>query len=108
MTDMTLADRIRQCLSRRRNITSKRMFGCVVFLLNGNVLVGVWKGTLIVRVGREDYEDALTEPHVLEFDITGKAMNGWVSVGPAGTASDHDLMAWIEKAIQFVRTLPAK
>ncbi len=41
----------------------------VGFLLNGNLLVGVWKESLVVRLG----EEALKEPHVKEFDITGGA-----------------------------------
>ena len=39
----TLAERIRQRLVRRKNIEEKKMFGGICFLLNGNMLVGVWK-----------------------------------------------------------------
>jgi hypothetical protein len=31
---------------------------------------------------------ALLEPHVKEFDITGRAMKGWVLVGPEGVAAE--------------------
>jgi TfoX/Sxy family transcriptional regulator of competence genes len=77
--DADLADRVRHCLTRRRDIAEKRMFGGLAFLLNGNLLVGVMHDTLIVRLGPAG-EEALLEPHVRVFDFTGKAMSGWVVV----------------------------
>ncbi len=72
-----LAERIRQRLAQRKNVAEKKMFGGVGFLLNGNMLVGVWKESLVVRLGKDEGEEALLEPHVKEFDITGRAMKGW-------------------------------
>ena len=77
-----LAERIRQGLARRKGIEEKKMFGGIGFLLNGNILVGVWKDSLIVRLGPDEGDEALLEPHVRAFDITGKPMKGWVLVGP--------------------------
>ena len=106
--DEALALRIREELGRRKNVQEKKMFGGVGFLLNGNMLVGVWKDALIVRLGIEDAEDALKEPHVREFDITGKAMRGWVMVDPPGLADDDQLGTWIQRAWKFVGKMPAK
>jgi TfoX/Sxy family transcriptional regulator of competence genes len=103
-----LAERIRDALGRRKNIEEKKMFGGIGFLLNGNMLVGVWKDSLIVRLGPDEGEAALREPHVKEFDITGRAMRGWVLVGPESVESDDQLNYWIERATKFVKTLPAK
>ena len=83
------------------------MIGRVGFLLNGNLLVGVWKDSLIVRLGPDEGDEALKEPHVKEFDITGRAMRGWVLVEPGGLEDDQ-LNAWIRRAMEFVETLPAK
>jgi len=97
--DETLAERIRRGLARRKSIEEKKMFGGVGFLLNGNMLVGVWKESLIVRLGDEQGEEALKEPHVKEFDITGRAMKGWVLVGPEGIEDDEQLKSWIQQAV---------
>ena len=104
----SLAGRIRDALARKRNIEEKKMFGGVGFLLNGNMLVGVWKDSLIARLGPEAYEDALLEPHVREFDITGKPMKGWVLVAPEGVEDDQQLKDWLERATKFVKTLAKK
>lgn len=106
--DESLAARIRELLARKNAITEKKMFGGVGYLLNGNMLIGVWKDTLIVRVGPERYEETLLESHVREFDITGKPMKSWIMVEPEGIDDDNDLKAWIEKAMKFVKTLPSK
>ncbi len=103
-----LAERIRQRLARRKHVEEKKMFGGVGFLLNGNLLVGVWKESLVVRLGEEEGQEALKEPHVKEFDITGKPMRNWVLVGPEGIQNDEQLSAWIQRAVKFVGALPAK
>ena len=106
--DETLAQCILRGLARKKNIEVKKMFGGVGFLLNGNMLVGVWKNSLIVRFGLDGYEDALLEPHVKEFDITGRAMKGWIMVEPEGIEGDDQLKGWIQRAVKFVGKLSAK
>jgi hypothetical protein len=89
-------------------VEEKSLFGCACFLLHGNVLVGVWKNSLIARLGLDESEEALREWHVREFDITGRTMKGWVVVAPEGIDSDDQLQGWIERATKFVKTLPGK
>src|SRR5215475_10133823 len=103
-----LAERIRQALARRKNVEEKKMFGGLGFLLDGNLLVGVWKESLIVRLGPDQGEEALLQPHVKEFDVTGRPMKNWVLVEPAGVEADDQLSDWIQKAVKFVGKLPPK
>ena len=103
-----LAGRIRRRLGRRKNVEEKKMFGGVGFMLDGNLLVGVWKESLVVRLGPEGGNEALLEPHVKEFDITGRPMKGWVLVEPEGVTGDDQLKGWIQRAVKFVGKLPAK
>ena len=63
------------------------MFGGIGFLLNGNLLVGVRKDSLLVRLGPEQSDEALKEAHVSEFQITGRGtMKGWLVVSLEGVA----------------------
>jgi TfoX/Sxy family transcriptional regulator of competence genes len=103
-----LAERIRVRLARRKNVQEKKMFGGVGFLLSGNMLVGVWKDSLIVRISPQESDEALKEPHVKAFDITGRAMKGWVLVESEGVKDDEQLAAWIQRAVKFVGKLPVK
>lgn len=106
--DEALVERIRPLMKRRKGYSEKTMFGGRCFFINGNMAVGPWKGSLIVRLAREDHETNLLLPHASPMDITGKVMRGWVKVKPAGIESDEDLRDWIGRAVRFVRTLPAK
>ncbi len=106
--DESLAERVRGVLSRRKNLQEKKMFGGLGFLLKGNMYCGVWKEFLILRLGLDQAEQALLEPHVKPFDITGKAMKGWVMIEPEGVKEEAKLKDWLEKTHKFVNTLPAK
>ena len=105
---ISLAARIRDFLARKRGVEEKKMFGCICFMLNGNALAGVWKDSLIARLGPDKGEAALLEPHVREFDITGRPMRNWVVVEPEGVEDDEQLADWIEQAMKFVKMLPRK
>lgn len=59
--DETLAERIRKDLAHKKGIEERKMFGGICFLLNGNMLVGVWKDSLIARLGKVQGEEALLE-----------------------------------------------
>jgi hypothetical protein len=106
--DESLAARIRDALARRKSVEERKMFGGICFLLNGNLLVGVWKDALIARLGPDQGKAALLEPHVKVFDITGRPMRNWVAVESEGVEDDDQLKAWVERATKFVRTLPRK
>jgi hypothetical protein len=85
-----------------------KMSDGIAFLLNGNVLVGVWKNSLIVRLDPDNGDVAMLEPHVKKFDMTGRPMKGLLLVEPQGVENDDELKNWIERALKFVRKLPAK
>jgi hypothetical protein len=106
--DETLAARIRGRLARRKGVEEKKLFGGLGFLLRGHLLVCVWKNSLMVRVGPDAYEEALREPHVGEFTVTGRPMRNWVLVAPAGIPDDDYLDDWIKRATRFVGKLPPK
>ncbi|UCC51246.1 MAG: TfoX/Sxy family protein [Anaerolineaceae bacterium] len=106
--DEGLAQRVRDIMIDEPGLVEKKMFGGVGFMLDGNMACGVNKEDLIVRVGPENYDQAVIQPHTRPFDITGRPMKGWVMVAPAGVTADEDLQAWVNRGINFARTLPPK
>ena len=104
-----LTDRIRMQLQDDPNISEKKMFGGICFLLNGNMLCGVTnKGDFMARVGKELEDEARTRPFVRDMDFTGKPMKGFLFVSEDGLIEDHQLSEWIALCTQFVGSLPAK
>jgi TfoX/Sxy family transcriptional regulator of competence genes len=106
--DETLAQRVRHAVADLPGLTEKRMFGGIGFMLHGNMACGVIGDDLIVRVGRQGYEQALAKPGARPFDMTGRPMRGWVAVGPAGHDSDEPLQAWVQQGVDFALTLLPK
>lgn len=106
--DEGVAQRLREAFEEYPQVTEKRMFGGIAFMLNGHMCCGVVGEELMVRVGPEGYQQALARPHAREMDFTGKALKGFVYVTPEGFAEDEDLAAWVERASRFVLSLPPK
>ncbi len=106
--DEHLAERVFQVLANQSGIEPKKMFGGLAFMLNGNMAMGVEKDRLMVRVGRDRYEDALAKPHCHPLDLTGRPMRGSVIVEPEGIATDPQLEEWVQLGLDFPGSLPAK
>jgi TfoX/Sxy family transcriptional regulator of competence genes len=103
-----IAQRIQAIVSSWEHTEEKKMFGGICHLLNGNMICGVYKDFLILRLGEEAARRALTQPAVKTFDITGKPMKGWVMVAAEGFADDACLAAWLTQAKDFASELPPK
>lgn len=106
--DEGLAERLRDALQGRAEITERKMFGGLAFMARGHICVGILGEVLMARVGPAAYEQALALPHVRPMDFTGKPMQGYVFVDPPGIAEDGDLAAWVDRCHGFVQTLPPK
>lgn len=106
--DEGLAERVRELLAVRMDVTERAMFGGLAFMVGGHMACGITGDDLMVRVGKEGYNDALAHPHTREMDFTGRPMTGIVYVDPAGTADDDALRNWVERGVAFVTTLPAR
>ena len=106
--DEALADRVRDLLLARSEVSERRMFGGIAFMVAGNMAVGVINDDLMVRLDPADAERALAEPHTRPMDFTGKPAKNMVYVDAEGTASDSDLAAWVDAGADFASSLPPK
>jgi TfoX/Sxy family transcriptional regulator of competence genes len=106
--DEALADRVRERLSDNPEISERKMFGGIAFMLSGNMAVGVSKDDLMVRIDPDDQDQALAQPGVRVFDMSGRPMKGWILVAPEATEEDNGLHAWIEAGLDFAGSLPPK
>ena len=89
-------------------VDTKKMFGGLAILLDGNMAVGVSGDELMVRVGAEGFEDALARTGVRPFDMSGKRMSGWVLVGGDAIAEDEGLTYWVDAGMSYAGSLPPK
>ncbi len=86
--DEGLAQRVREALSGRLDLSERKMFGGLCFMLGGNMCAGIVGEELMLRVGPDAYEDSLARPHTREMDFTGRSLKGVVYVAVDGIADD--------------------
>jgi TfoX/Sxy family transcriptional regulator of competence genes len=106
--DEDLAERVREVLSARSDVSERKMFGGIAFMVAGNMAVGVSGDELMVRLDPADSEKALSEQGVRVFDMTGRPMKGWILVSPERTADEAGLLEWVEAGAGYAASLPAK
>jgi TfoX/Sxy family transcriptional regulator of competence genes len=107
--DEDLANRIRELIAGEPDVTEKRMFGGLAFLVGGNMSVAAsGQGGLMVRVDPDQTDALLTEPHTREFEMRGRPMQGWLRVDMDGLQTTRELEPWVTRGVAYARSLPPK
>lgn len=107
--DEELVHRIRALLGERTDVTEKRMFGGLAFMIRGHMTVSVsGRGGLLLRVDPGATESLIAEPHASRFEMRGREMDGWLRIDPQGVISDEELRRWVSEGLGYVDGLPPK
>ena len=106
--DEGLAHRMREALSDRPDLSERKMFGGLCFMIGGNMCCGIVGEELMLRVGPDAYAGTLAREHARQMDFTGRALKGMVYVGVDGIAEDDQLTEWLKMAVDFAGSLPPK
>lgn len=101
-----LVEKVRDLLQENEGLTEKQMFGGLAFMLNGNMACGVVGEELMVRVGPENYDNALSERYTRPMDYTGRPLKGMVYVEEDAIVENLD--GWVTRGIAFAGSLPPK
>jgi TfoX/Sxy family transcriptional regulator of competence genes len=103
-----LADDIRARIGSHSGLTEKQMFGGIAFMIGGNMAVGVSGDELMVRVGKDAHDEAVSRPGARIFDLSSRPMRGWVVVSPEGFTTETELDGWIRQGVTHAESLPRK
>ena len=106
--DEGLAEILRSDLAEVSAITEKRMFGGLVFMLDGNMLCGVHKDGAMYRVGKEHHAAALAVPGARPMAFTGRPMGGFIDACEEAVGDETRRAELLALALAFVRSLPPK
>jgi hypothetical protein len=104
--DEQLASRVRALLADRDDVTERRMFGGLTFMVNAHMCCGVSSDELIVRLAPDDEEAALRTPHARPMDFTTRPMSGFVTFAPAGVKG-RALNRWVGRAVAHAAGRPS-
>src|SRR5262245_49499090 len=95
--DERLAQRIRHLFGERRDVTERKMFGGLAFLLQGRMCCGIVGSDLMVRMTDDEFDAVMRGPHVRPMDFTGKPLRGFVYVAPRGVRTATALRTWLSR-----------
>jgi hypothetical protein len=108
--DERLADEIRERLAPvDGEVIEKKMFGGLAFMVDGNLAVAASRrGGLLLRTDPAAEKETLSLPGVEPMESGGRPMPGWVFVEADALGTEAALDTWLQRALAFVATLPAK
>jgi TfoX/Sxy family transcriptional regulator of competence genes len=96
-----LAQRISDALAGRDGVSEGTTFGCVTWMVHGNVACGVAGDKLLVRVGRCDLERIVVQAHVQPMKRGARTMRGFVTIDSDAITDDAQLARWIDAATAY-------
>jgi TfoX/Sxy family transcriptional regulator of competence genes len=104
--DEHLAGCVRALLAGDPDVTEKRMFGGLAFMVDGAMAVAAsGQGGLMVRVDPQDSDALVDGQRVSPVVMRGRAMRGWLRVDSEALHPERDLEAWVRRGVAYARSL---
>ena len=107
--DEVLAERIRALIGPDPELTEKKMFGGLAFLIRGHMAISAsGQGGVLVHVDPERSDELVATTAATVAVMQGREMPGWLRVAADSLGTDDDLSPWVETGIAHARSLPPK
>ena len=107
--DEELADRIRELVGSESDLTEKKMFGGLAFLVGGNMAVAAsGQGGVLVRVDPAQSDTLVATTNARLMEMRGRSMQGWLRIDPEDLRAKRQLAKWVELGTTYARSLPPK
>jgi TfoX/Sxy family transcriptional regulator of competence genes len=107
--DVELADRIRELLEGQPDISEKKMFGGLAFLVGGHMAIAAsGQGDALVRVDPAESDRLVDTTRAEVAVMQGRPMTGWLRVAADDLATEEQLETWVSISTAYARSLPPK
>ena len=107
--DQELADRIRRLIASAPDLTEKKMFGGLAFLIAGHMAIAASsQGGAMVRVDPQQSDALVATTTASLVVMRGRPMPGWLQISSDDLLTDDQLTPWVERGTGYARSLPPK
>ncbi len=107
--DEDLAQRIRELINGEPELTEKKMFGGLGFLVGGNMaVVASGQGGVLVRVDAATSEEIVATTPADFMEMRGRPLRGWLRVAGADVRTKRELARLVRLGTNYARSLPVK
>lgn len=104
-----LVARFEAAAARHPQAQRRKMFGYPALFIGGNLATSLFAETWMVRLAADDLALLLALPGAAPFSpMPGRSMTGYGTLPSDVVADDAALDTWLERALVFAGTLPAK
>ncbi len=94
--DEDLAHRIRELMAAEENVTEKKMFGGLAFLIGGNMAISAsGQGGILVRVDPHETDKLVSTSDAQIAIMRDRPMDGWLRVAPEHVRTKPQLAKWV-------------
>src|SRR5215469_9431956 len=95
--DQELAGRIRQLIGSDPELTEKKMFGGLAFIVRGNMAIAASsEGGAMVRADPAQSDALVAATKATLMNMRGRDMPGWLRVRSDDLRTDDQLAPWVE------------
>jgi TfoX/Sxy family transcriptional regulator of competence genes len=107
--DEKLAERIRDLMAEEPDLTEKKMFGGLAFLIAGNMAVAAsGQGGMMVRVDPAEGEKLIATTSAQPMEMRGRSMSGWLRLDTDDVRLKRQLAKWVTLGVTYAKALPRK
>jgi hypothetical protein len=107
--DEVLAGRIREIIGPDPELTEKKMFGGLAFLIRGRMAISAsGQGGVLVQVDPARSDELVATTSATIAVMQGREMAGWLRVAAEHLATLDDLSPWVELGVGYAHSLPPK
>jgi TfoX/Sxy family transcriptional regulator of competence genes len=107
--DAELADRIREILATTPDVSERKMFGGLAFLIDGHIAIAASsEGGLLVRVDPATTDSLIARETACVFVMGGRPMTGWVRVEANAVRTARQLSRWVLRSVDYASDLLPK
>jgi TfoX/Sxy family transcriptional regulator of competence genes len=107
--DEELAARIREIVAAEPDLTEKKMFGGLAFLIGGDRAVAAsGQGGLLLRVDPAESDSLVASTNARPMEMRGRELKGWLRVDSEDLRTKRELSRWVDRGAKYARSLPPK
>ena len=100
-----LAERIRMALIHLPIVEEKRMFGRLMFLVNGKMCLTAGPEQIMCRLNPKLHEQEVQRAGCSAVIMRGRKYKGYIHVNEKYLSTDQDLKRWIDLALEYNKEL---
>ncbi len=97
-----LASRIREALAHLPDVTEKKMFGSLAFLVDGKLSLAAGPGRMMCRIDPGLYEEISKRTGVTAVNMRGRLYKGYVYIDENALQNAAEFKYWVSQALDYI------